>query len=317
MKRLNIGIDVSKDKLDICILDDKPDFITVLNNKDSIKGFLEYLQSAHKNTLFCFGYESTSTYTLELKEIISSFDYLQIELNPYKISLYLKHLDTRSKTDKIDSYGIAKYISNLNIDDFKTDFNIDEVKYKKIIATLKHLEKVHTQLVNFRKSQKNVALPFIDEQLQKIEKEIKKLRDVIKKQACKMMYETLPALKQIKQDIKGVGDGLLLSLMMYFLDYGKYTKKQITCHIGLSPRVFQSGSSVNKRNVLSKQGNAYVRKILYMSTVSAIKSNEIIKEKYQNLIKKGKSAKVALVACMSHLLRAVFIKYETSINLAK
>ena len=45
-----------------------------------------------------------------------------------------------------------------------------------------------------------------------------------------------------------------------------------------------------------------------MSAVPAVRSNDILKEKYLRLKAKGKPSKVALVSIMSHILRAIIIK---------
>lgn len=47
---------------------------------------------------------------------------------------------------------------------------------------------------------------------------------------------------------------------------------------------------------------------LYLSTISAIRTNEILGEKYEKMKARGKQPRVAQIAIMSHLLRAVVIK---------
>lgn len=123
------------------------------------------------------------------------------------------------------------------------------------------------------------------------------------------MYNTIPQLKQIKDKFVGVGDKLLLNLVPTFLRNENFTSKQIQCFYGLSPSVYLSGSSVHKKEKISRQGNSALRKILYLSCMSAIQHNQIIKEKYNRLINNGKNKKVALIACMSHLLRAIFVEF--------
>lgn len=307
---LYIGVDVSKLKLDICVLNNKEvDYFTIINNQESIQGFISYIKECYKVTKFYFGYEATNNYMLELQKEITEKEYKQIMINPFRLNHYLKSLDTRTKTDIKDCFGIAKYISTLEDKDFTTSYNYEIAEFKKHNTTLSLLEKMLTQLKNLQKSQKQIKTEELDNDIKDLEVNLKKLKDKIEKVAIKKMNLILPATKKIKADIKGVGNSLLMQLTPTFLQSTKFDIKQMQCYFGLSPKISQSGTSINISR-LSKQGNSKIRKILYMSTISAIKFNEIIKEKYKRLIKNGKKAKVALVACMAHLLRAVFIKFN-------
>jgi transposase len=314
MKNLYVGVDVSKSKLDICIYDGvKTDYLTILNNEESIKGFIEFLKNDYSKYSYYFGYEATSTYMINLKKILSIYDIKQILINPFTMSHYLKHLDSRIKNDMKDSFGIAKYIMTLNKDSFKTSFNADSLHFKKLSATRNLLEKLSTQLKNLIHSQKNIESPELDNMINELKENIKNIRKKIEKMSCDLMYKLYPQTKEIISNIKGVGSSLLLELVPIFLNAKNYTLNQLQCYVGLSPREFQSGSSISKKGKMSKRGNSLVRKKLYLSAMVAIRFNQIIKQKYQRLIDNGKSKMVALVACMCHLFRAVFIhfnKYE-------
>ena len=61
---------------------------------------------------------------------------------------------------------------------------------------------------------------------------------------------------------------------------------------------------------MSKKGSVLVRRNLYLSSLSAIRYNDIIKEKYNRLIKSGKIKKVALGAVMAHIFRAIVFKFN-------
>jgi transposase len=52
----------------------------------------------------------------------------------------------------------------------------------------------------------------------------------------------------------------------------------------------------------TKGGKPDVRSVLYMSTLSAIRYNPIIQPQYEQLVKRGKAKKVAIIACMRKML---------------
>ena len=55
-----------------------------------------------------------------------------------------------------------------------------------------------------------------------------------------------------------------------------------------------------KRSI--RDGRHSVRKVLYMTTLIAIRFNPVIKAFYERLLAKGKHRKVAIVACMHKLI---------------
>ena len=62
MRKVFVGIDVAKDKLDISITLDgyKYDPLQILNNESSILGFFDYLKATYKKSELFFVYEATS-----------------------------------------------------------------------------------------------------------------------------------------------------------------------------------------------------------------------------------------------------------------
>lgn len=312
MRKVFVGVDVASGKLDISITLDGLiyDPLQILNNESSILGFFDYLKMTYKKSDFYFGYEATSNYMHVLQKLVHENDFKQIMINPYVMSHYLKHLNSRTKNDKVDSIGIAKFIQTLDQEDFKTIFNQDHKSLRKYTSAINLLRKLETQLKNFIHSQKENPIDSLDLFLVSLKLTIKETKKGIEKEAESVLKELFPHVMQLQKEIKGVGYALLLELVPIFLKSENYTLKQLQSFVGLSPRIFQSGSSVHKRESMSKRGSSLVRKLLYLCTMSAIQHNEIIKEKYNRLVEGGKNKMVALVACMSHLFRAVYVKFH-------
>lgn len=61
-------------------------------------------------------------------------------------------------------------------------------------------------------------------------------------------------------------------------------------------------TSISLRPSISKKGSSFIRKTLYMPTLSAIKHNPFIQQFYEKLLAKGKKKMVAITACMRKLL---------------
>jgi len=65
MRKVFVGVDVAKDKLDISISLDgfKYDTLQILNKEGSILDFFIYLKNTYKKSDFYFGYEAMSNIT--------------------------------------------------------------------------------------------------------------------------------------------------------------------------------------------------------------------------------------------------------------
>lgn len=288
----------------------KYDTLQILNKEGSILDFFVYLKNTYKKSDFYFGYEATSNYMHVLQKLLTQNGFNHVMINPYMMSHYLRHLNSRKKTDILDSVGIAKFIQTLDQEDFKTVFNQSEKSLRKYTSTINLLRKLDTQLSNFIHSQKDNPIPLIDLLIISLRVKIKEVKKELEKEAEKVLKELFPHVIELQKQIKGVGFALLLELIPIFLKSQNYTLKQLQSFVGLSPRLYESGSSVRKKETMSKRGSSLVRKLLYLSTLSAIRHNEIIREKYLRMVASGKNKMVSIVACMSHLFRAVYIKFH-------
>ena len=97
-----------------------------------------------------------------------------------------------------------------------------------------------------------------------------------------------------------VGPALTFTLLAELPELGTCTNKEIASLVGLAPIARDSGRFRGAR--VCWGGRASVRAALYMPTLSALRSNPVIKEFYARLVAAGKPGKVALTACMHKLL---------------
>ena len=101
-----IGIDVSKDTLDICILSEQTHSYVIKNNKNSITKFFRTHLPKGTETLVCI--ENTGKYGWLLMELIPDMECKFYVVNPLHIKRSLGLV--RGKNDKIDAIRIAKFI---------------------------------------------------------------------------------------------------------------------------------------------------------------------------------------------------------------
>ena len=124
---------------------------------------------------------------------------------------------------------------------------------------------------------------------------------VVEKQA-----ELARAFRRL-MSVKGIAQTSAVQILPELLVLPKdMTVRQWVAHVGLDPREYQSGSSVEKPTRISKMGNVHLRRALYMPALVASRSEPQVKAFYKKLIEKGKKPLQALVAIMRKLLHAIY-----------
>lgn len=303
-KRVNIGVDVSKDTLDFSLrVGAKVVNQQVINSKSYIKLYIEELLQKYPDRILLFCYESTNNYHMYLKRALVSQKLPFKEVNPHSFSHYLKHLNSYNKSDVLDSDGLSLFCSTLD----DCDFISNQKKYtnamKSYTTTIKLLSKIQTQLKNFLSSQKQIEDDLLDELIMGLVKQVNVLKIKLRDISYQLCTELIPETAKILEEIKGVGKDLAINLFPILADNRDKNNKQIASYLGLSPTHYQSGTSVYRRPSISKRGNSSVRKSLFMSALSSIRFNKRCKEKYEKMLARGKQKKVALVAIMNFLVR--------------
>lgn len=301
-----IGIDVSKDTLDCCLLIQNEPYYHKFKN--SSNGFEEILTIYHNFKVIALAFESTGNYHKKLEKYLFDNGVKPYILNPLTVSNFTKSLKIHGKTDKTDSYAIALFLLKGDLTEYLS-YPIRET-FKPITTSILNVDKQITQTKNLIHSLKlyPVNSPVLDD-LKIMLESLKFTKKKIRKDGIELLFKLCPESKEIKKEIKGVGDNLLLFLIPYLYDhFDKFNLKQINAFFGFNPVSYESGTSVYKRDRLSKKGDTNIMTALYLSTISAIRTNEILGEKYEKMKARGKQPRVAQIAIMSHLLRAVVIK---------
>ena len=83
-------------------------------------------------------------------------------------------------------------------------------------------------------------------------------------------------------------------------ELGFLNRKECASLVGVAPFNKDSGRYIGKKSIWG--GRSFVRKVLYMATLSSIRFNDVIRTFYDRLVSKGKPKKVAIVACMRKLI---------------
>jgi len=289
----NIGIDVSKQKLDVSFNDKETAIFE--NSPQGFKRFLKSIKNK-KNTRVTMeatgGYERPCAYFLQDRSIAVSI------VNPKRVRDFAKALGKLAKTDKIDSHVIRHFAALIDprIMEEKSELqqSLDSLTHRRgQLVKLRAKEKQHIETATSKevKSSINRNIKFLDKEIESIENKINTLIN-----SSKELKDKVERL----ETIKGVGSIVALTLMADLPELGTLSNKEISALVGVAPFCRDSGTMIGKRTIWG--GRAQVRSILFMAALSARNHNPPIKAFYERLISKGKPKKTALTACMRKLL---------------
>ena len=110
----------------------------------------------------------------------------------------------------------------------------------------------------------------------------------------------LKTLDELLQSVPGVGFVVSATLISSLPELGSASRGAISALVGVAPLNHDSGSHRGVRFIRAGRGN--VRSVLYMSILSAIRHNPVLRVVYERLVLAGKAKMVALVACMRKLV---------------
>jgi transposase len=111
----------------------------------------------------------------------------------------------------------------------------------------------------------------------------------------------LKAKDTLLQSIPGIGEKTSATVLAY-IEFDRFkSAKEISAFIGVNPRQRLSGTSIKGRTRLSKTGNGYLRKSLFLPSVVAIRFDSTVKRFAKQMADNAKTKMVIIGAVMRKL----------------
>ena len=314
-----IGIDVSKNTIDVCI------HISQLSNqfKNTNKGlsnFLKWVKLNEGNTNnILFVFEHTGMYSHLITTFFEDNECLYFIAPALDIKRSMGIV--RGKDDQVDAKRIALYGYRLK-DEIKTT-----KKHNKSITQLKSLMSLKSKLIKQRAAykgtlseQKNIyktkdfktifevqekMIRYLTKQIKNIESEI---ISIIEKE-----NEFLNNLNLILS-IKGIGMQMATTMLIFTENFSKFENwRKFASYCGVAPFPYQSGTSIKGRNRVSQLANKKIKALIHMCAISAIQHNPEMKNYYLKRVKIGKSKMSTINIIRNKLIARIFavIKRQT------
>jgi transposase len=301
-----VGIDVSKERLDVMLLrEDKQESQHFTNTAAGIGKLQQWLARRLPAEQVQVCLEATGRYGEAVAEALYSAGYRVSVVNPARIKGYAQSQMRRNKTDQLDAALIADFCRS----QAPEAWTPLPPEVRELQALVRHLEDLTSAATSIRN---RLAVPgqtapvtdHLQAQLSLFDQQI-----AATKRAISDHLDHHPTLKQqadLLRTIPGLGDLTIAKLMAECRDLRSFTDpRQLVAFAGLNPAHHTSGSSIHRRTAISKTGSVSLRTALYMPALSAARYNPLLATFAQRLRARGLPPKVVIVAVMRKLLHLV------------
>jgi transposase len=288
-----VGIDVSKDRLDVHVRPGGEAF-AVARDGEGLAALVERLKGLAPHLV---AVEATGGFEMTVAAAIGGAGLPLAVVNPAQVRHYAQALGRRAKTDKGDAEVIARFAEATRpeprpLPDEATQALSELItRRRQIIAMMVAERQRATRLPKRLKRSCERVVRMLEKELAALDQDID------------TMVRGSPAWRA-KEDllasVPSIGDLTARSLIAELPELGKLDRREIAALVGVAPFTRQSGQWRGKSFIGG--GRPAVRAALFMATLSAVRHNSTIRAFRQRLLAKGKPKMVVMVACMRKLL---------------
>lgn len=323
MKKLFVGIDFSKEKIDVAIIFAEgltETSMRLFNEfKNSVSGYkqlVKWVEESSNETepsLWLFCGENTGDYSKPLCNFLygRGFDMWLENAKSIKDASGIRRL----KSDRTDANMIAEYAMRNN------DKAIVYEPLSESLSQLRELFLYRLMVVRHRCSfqvrrgekrlnmEKSPVKTMISQSGRHIVTELNKEIEKIDKRIAELIDsdEELAQVFTIVTSIPGIGTQNAVCLMVYTDNFRRFNfdSRKIACYYGIAPFGRDSGTSVHTDPHVHYMANRQIKAMLSQAALSAAKFNPVIASYYSRLIERGKKRQIALNNVKNKLVHIV------------
>jgi len=293
MDAIVVGIDVSKDRLDVHVLPTNEAF-SVRRDAAGVEAAVSRLLPLAPQSV---AVEATGGYETVVAASLAAAGLPVVVVNPAQVRAFAQALGKRAKTDPIDAAVIAAFVPATRpevrpLPDAETSALADLVTRRRQIIQM---------IVAERQREKRAAA--------KTRRSIVRLVKALEKELASVDHDIDDAVRgspawRAKEDllssVPGVGPTIARTLIAELPELGTLDRRQVAALAGLVPYTRQSGQWRGRSFIGG--GRATVRSAVFIGAMVAARCNPKLRAFHQRLIADGKPKMVALIAVARKLL---------------
>ena len=293
MDALYVGIDVSKDRLDVHAHPSGEAF-AVPRDGDGLAQLVARVQALAPALI---AVEATGGFETVVAASLASAGLPVVVVNPAQVRHYAQALGKRAKTDPIDAAVIARFVEATRpavrvLPDEATQLLADLVARRRQIVEMMAAEGQRERRADRR-----------------LKKSIARLRKALEKELAELDAEIDDHVRgspvwaekeDLLASVPGVGPVIARTLIAEMPELGTLDRRQIAALAGLAPWTRQSGQWKGKSFIGG--GRKSVRSLLFLGALTAARHNPALKAFRDKLVAAGKPKMVAAIAVARKLL---------------
>ena len=294
MTETTIGVDVSKDTLDVH-LHPAGDHRQFENTPKGFRAILKWIAGRPASRLV---FEATGPYHRAFERAMGEAGLPLCKVNQRQAKRFGEAIGQLAKTDRMDAAMLARFGALVEPS--------LRAAPSKIICDLKDLHVARTALIKDRTAAKNseknltssLLKRHVRQRLSSIESHLKEIEEAIR-----ALIDSDGHLRRkfaILVSIPGIADRSAFALLIYMPELGTLEAQEAAALSGTAPMTRQSGKRTGKAFVSG--GRVNVRQALYMPALVAARFNPDFRDKYKEFTARGKPPKVAITAIMRKLV---------------
>lgn len=307
-----VGIDISKEKMDVRLYHQKQDetFSNSLSGFKKMRSWLRKQVAKETGLFFCF--EHTGLYSVPLQIYLEqeNQNYIQVSGLQVKRSLGIQ----RGKNDRIDSKRLAEYVY-LHRDDLKPQ-KLQSPQLLRLKYLLSMRSRLVRQRAGYTASEKEFKTFLALNKSDVLVRCQKAMISVLTRQINGIEKEIMTIIKidekiheQYRLATSVTGIGMITAAYMIVLTNGFTefaTWRKFACYAGSAPFEHQSGTSIRGKTRISHYANKQMKAILTNAVKSSIVHCPELKRYYERRIKEGKHKWVVTNIIRNKLISRVF-----------
>jgi len=289
-----IGVDVSKDKLDVCVMPggELHDFQNDAQGIEKLVALFKQLQPAAVVLEATGGYERPVLFAMQDAGLPVTL------VNPRQVRDFARGLGQLAKTDRLDAAVLAEFARLVA----PAPTEKTSEKQRELEALVVRRRQLVTLLVAEENRTHQAKDKFILQTLRRTSKAISREIRAVENRIAKLLEsdDQWKAKLDILLSTPGVGQATGMTLLGELPELGKLNRQQIAALAGVAPYPHDSGKRRGQRSIWG--GRRSLRCVLYMAALTARRCNPIIRKFAARLNAAGKSFKAVQVACIRKLL---------------
>ena len=294
MERIFVGLDVSKDRLDVHVRPTDDSF-AVAYDEEGLTMLVSQLGLLQPTLIVL---EATGGYEVKVAAVLANAGLPVAVVNPRQIRDFARATGQLAKTDTLDARANARFAETV-----QPAARPLATEQAQVLAELVARRR---QLVDMLGAEQNRRRQARDPGLQKrirahvtwLTRAIEELEGEIKR-----LIRSSPVWREAEDlltSAPGIGDTTAHALIADLSELGRLDRRRIAALVGIAPLNRDSGLWRGRRMIGG--GRPPVRRALFMATLVAIRYNPVIRDFYRRLTTAGRPKKVAVIAAMRKLL---------------